>query len=177
MRFLQQISKMKEKQAKMKSFFILNKALNFKMYVEVESILRDNFQQHRDLHNLVKAIASNINTLILKGKYHNNTSVTEGKTGSNSQPSLIVETISLEQKTSLPEDKSSFLFCAQPISLNVVTICQDQRSNGLSYKKFAGYYDEPLIHPMIETDRGGRLRKKCFMSYYPNVQAVSIKFI
>ena len=88
-----------------------------------------------------------------------------------------VEAISHKWKTSVPEDDSSFLLRAQPIPLNVVTTYRDQRSNSLSYKKFVGYYDEPILHPLTKTDKGGRLRRECFKRYYPNDRTASVTFI
>jgi hypothetical protein len=51
--------------------------------------------------------------------------------------------VATRRKCAIPDDDSSFLLCAQPVHLNVVGVHRDQRSNNLSYKKYAIYFDEP----------------------------------
>ena len=93
------------------------------------------------------------------------------------ESTIVLETVASRRKMNIPEDDSSFLLRAQTNQLNVVSIHRDQNNSNLSYKKYAGYYDEPILHASTLEDRGGRLRRKCFVRYYPSDRTVSITFI
>jgi|EP00979_Chaetoceros_neogracilis_P015399 hypothetical protein len=54
--------------------------------------------------------------------------------------------VATQRKCAIPDDDSSFLLRAQPVHLNVVGVHRDQRSNNLSYKKYAAYFDEPIAN-------------------------------
>ncbi len=134
------------------------------------------FAQHRELHNLAKCFYFNTNALILRAESRKIVSNTEDETAPI-EASLVLETITSRRKTSIPEDDSSFLLRAQPCPLNIVSIHRDQRDSSLSYKKYVGYYDEPILDARTKVDRGGRLRRRCFVRYYPNDRTASITFI
>jgi hypothetical protein len=61
--------------------------------------------------------------------------------------------------------------------LNVVGVHRDQRSNNLSYKKYAAYFDEPIANTQMNEFHGARLRRQCFLRYYPNDRTAAINFI
>lgn len=168
-----------ERERRMKSFTqVFNQSRdNIEMICRSHVDSKQHYSQHRDLHNLAKNFFINTNALFLKRESRQDITNTSSESFSNISSSLVLETISPRRKTSVPEDDSSFLLRAQPTPLNVVSIHRDQRSASLSYKKYAGYYDEPIIHPVSKTDRGGRIRRKCFVRYYPNDRTASISFI
>ena len=125
---------------------------------------KDHFLEHRDLHNLAKGFYSNTTSLSLRHIYTGSPGINcEEGSEEVKEPEtiLVMENVATRRKWAIPDDDSSFLLRAQPVQLNVVGIHRDQRSNSLSYKKYAAYFDEPLAH--VESKR-----RTCYLRYYPN---------
>ncbi len=169
-----------ERESRMKSFAnVFNSPRsNAEMICRSRISSEAHFLEHKDLHNLAKCFYSNTNALILKSDLRrSNNSRNKDETHQKVELALVLETIAARRKMRIPEDDSAFLLRAQPSPLDVVSIHRDQRSNSLSYKKYIGYYDEPVLHLPSMVDRGARLRRKCFIRYYPNDRTASITFI
>jgi len=167
-----------ERFERMKSFSNLNSDKSKKVHAEMicrsRVVSKDHFLQHRDLHNLAKGFYSNTTRLLLN---HFNVD-TAGGDGDNATHTLLtIENVTTRRKWAIPDDDSSFLLRAQPVHLNVVGVHRDQRSNNLSYKKYAAYFDEPVANVQKNEFRGARLRRQCFLRYYPNDRTAAINFI
>jgi len=179
-----------------------NKA-SIEMVCRSRVITDKHIMDHRELHNLVKIFHLNTVALVLQHvkasrkeekselKKHDNTDrlkvphddVERAKSDIRSvgvpkmATALMMESMSPRRKMEVPDDDSSFLLRAQPRPLNVIGNHPDKNNHGQSYHKYAAYYDEPIIHPKTKTDRGGRLRKKCCLRYYPSDRTATISFI
>jgi len=194
-----------ERDRRMESFARVNTEAMAAYKVSIEMICRSrgnkekHFAEHRELHNLVKLFYSNTVSLVLQnvksprkedkaelkriddteGLKKINKSV-ENKKDINVATMttvLMMESISPRRKMEVPDDDSSFLLRAQPRPLNVIGVHRDQLNHSHSYKKYAAFYDEPVLNPKTKTDRGGRLRKKCCLRFYPSDRTASISFI
>jgi len=176
---------------------------SIEMICRSRAVTDKHIMDHKELHNLVKLFYSNTVALVLQNvkasrkeeksdlkKRDNTETVKTPKEGVEIKKRdirsidahkmatvLMMESMSLRRKMEVPDDDSSFLLRAQPRPLNVIGIHRDQHNHGQSYKKYAAYYDEPVIHPKFKTDRGARLRKKCCLRYYPSDRTASISFI
>jgi hypothetical protein len=149
--------------------------------VNLEMICRskrspENFLEHRDLHNLAKGFYSNTTAICLR-HINLDTVSSESNDCKPIKTLLVMESITTRRKWSIPDDDSSFLLRAQPVHLDVIGIHRDQRSHTLSYKKYAAYFDEPVLYSKTNEFRGGRLRRPCFLRYYPSDRTAAINFI
>ncbi len=174
-----------EREARLSSFEKLKNDYMKNKKVVVETICRSKFApneyflEHRDLHNLAKGFYSNTTSLSLRHVYTDSNEVKcEESSGNDKRPEtiLMMETVATRRKWAIPDEDSSFLLRAQPVKLNVVGIHRDQRSHNLSYKKYAAYFDEPIAQVDANEFRGARLRRKCFLRYYPSDRTASINF-
>jgi hypothetical protein len=172
-----------ERDARLASFNNLKDEFMRSKRVMVETICRskvkskDHFLEHRDLHNLAKGFYSNTTSLSLRHIYTGSPGINcEEGSEEVKEPEtiLVMENVATRRKWAIPDDDSSFLLRAQPVQLNVVGIHRDQRSNSLSYKKYAAYFDEPLAHVESNEFRGAKLRRKCYLRYYPNDRTAAI---
>jgi len=169
-----------ERESRMKSFATVFNAKrpSMEMICRSRIVSKTHFSEHKELHNLAKNFYLNTSVLGVRNVPEprvTDTAVNNDKT--TGEIMLTIDTISPRRKFHIPEDDSSFLLRVAPSPLDVVKIHRDQRSNSLSYKKFVGYYDEQILHADTKTDRGARLRKKCFLRYYPNDRTASLSFI
>jgi len=172
-----------ERFERMKSFTKLNsdhtknKTAQADMICRSRMVSEDHFLQHRDLHNLAKGFYSNT-TLLTLDHFNVDTVGSGGGDGANKTKTLLtMDNVTTRRKWAIPDDDSSFLLRAQPVHLNVVGVHRDQRSHNLSYKKYAAYFDEPIAHAKKNEFRGAKLRRQCFLRYYPNDRTAAINFI
>lgn len=151
-----------------------SKKIPFEMICRSNIQSQENFREHRDLHNLAKGFYSSTTVLSLQ---HSNYEMVRNISHDNKQSLIIMENISTRRKWAIPYDDSSFLTRSQPVQLDVVGIHRDERSHHLSYKKYAGYFDEPILNAKMNEFRGAKLRRKCFLRYYPSDRTAAINFI
>ena len=165
-----------ERNARMDSFEKMNSSSTSRTHVEMICRSRitsqSHFSEHRDLHALAKSFFYNTNMIALK---HIKPSV-DGDS-SKEQTMLLFENVAEQQKLDLPDDDSSFLLRAQPRPLSVVNIHRDERSYNLSYKKYVAYFEEPIMHKKTSSFRGAKLRKRCFLRFYPSDRTAAINFV
>lgn len=165
-----------ERNARMESFEKMNSSLTSRTHVEMICRSRitsqSHFSEHRDLHALAKSFFYNTNMIALKRIKPK----VEGDI-SNEQTMLLFESVAGQQKLDLPDDDSSFLLRAQPRPLSVVNIHRDERSYNLSYKKYVAYFEEPIMHKKTSSFRGAKLRKRCFLRFYPSDRTAAINFV
>mmetsp|Transcript_17104 Transcript_17104/g.32351 ORF Transcript_17104/g.32351 Transcript_17104/m.32351 type:complete len:2095 (-) Transcript_17104:231-6515(-) len=164
-----------ERNERRKSFLnFINESTGSKK-VHLEMICRsnipsqDNLREHRDLHNLAKGFYSSTTALSLQH--------TTFDGHGTKQTLLIMDNITTRRKWAVPYDDTSFLMRAQSVQLDVIGIHRDERSHDLSYKKYAAYFDEPILHESMNEFRGAKLRRKCFLRYYPSDRTAAINFI
>ena len=163
--------------SKLNSDSTKNKMAQADMICRSRAVSEDHFLQHRDLHNLAKGFYSNT-TLLKLNHFNVDTVGIEGGIGANNTKTILtMDNVTTRRKWAIPDDDSSFLLRAQPVHLNVVGVHRDQRSHNLSYKKYAAYFDEPIAHAKKNEFRGAKLRRQCFLRYYPNDRTAAINFI
>jgi hypothetical protein len=151
-----------------------SKKLHFEMICRSNVQSQENFREHRDLHNLAKGFYSSTTALSLQ---HMNFDTVKSVSNDTKNTLLIIENITTRRKWNVPYDDSSFLMRAHPVQLDVIGIHRDERSHDLSYKKYAAYFDEPILHVKMNEFRGAKLRRKCFLRYYPSDRTAAINFI
>jgi len=87
---------------------------------------------------------------------------------------LTVEMACARRRIEVPDDDSSFLLRAQPRPLNSIGVHRDTRNADLSYRSFAGSYEEPAVLPGSNKYAGGRYVRRCYLRYYPSNRTASI---
>lgn len=161
-----------EREERLKSFssFNMNESKSKKVFAEMICRSRitkeSHFIEHKEVHSLSKGFFSN--TLVLNVQNKAEEIVDDSISGRNL---LLMDNVATRRRWALPDEDSSFLLRAQPVHLQVVGVHRDQRSHNLSYKKYAAYFDEPI------GKRGAKLRRKCFLRFYPNDRTAAVNFI
>jgi hypothetical protein len=162
-----------ERNSRMESFEKLKSSPASRIHVEMicrSHVASDNhFTEHRDLHAMAKSFYYNTNMIALKHIKPNDSS--------NEQTMLLFESVTGKRKLEIPDDDSSFLLRAQPRPLSVINIHRDERSYNLSYKKYVAYFEEPIMHKKSSSFLGAKLRKRCFLRYYPSDRTAAVNFI
>lgn len=162
-----------ERNARMESFEKSKSSSTSRIHVEMicrsHVASHNHFTEHRDLHAMAKSFYYNTNMITLKHVKPNDSS--------NEQTMLLFESVTGKRKLEIPDDDSSFLLRAQPRPLSVVNIHRDERSYNLSYKKYVAYFEEPIMNKNSSSFLGAKLRKRCFLRYYPSDRTAAVNFI
>ena len=165
-----------DRERRMKSFSELRRGrkTSYDMICRGRGSSEKHVKEHLELHGLAAFFFRNVNMLCIRSLLHNDR---KNEMGGSSSSVLATEYLSRQRRYDVPEVDSNFLIRIKPRQLQVVRTHRDQQNIDHSYYQFAAFYDEPLLHPLSKGYRGARLRKKCYLRFYPTDRSASVSLL
>ena len=170
-----------DRQRRMKSFSELcsGRKTSYDMICRGRGATEQHVKEHLEIHGLAALFFRNINMLLIRHSSGSNRNIEKDcNTNITSLESVLAtEYLSRQRKYDVPEVDSNFLLRIKPRNLQIVRTHRDQQNIDHSYYQFAAFYDEPLLHPLSKGYRGARLRKKCYLRFYPTDRTALVSLL